>query len=280
MGERFSAFSFVDRITDIAPGARVRGTFHVPARVREFPSALVAEAVGQLAAWASMAHLGFRRRPVAGLARATRFLRPVNPGESLTLEADLENCTDDDVAYAGRAMVGGEPVIVLEECLGPMLPAEDFDAPDALRRDFEVLCGAGAPTDRFTGVPEFDLETTESSPGERAKAVLRVPESAAFFQDHFPRRPVFPATLLLDSQIRLAIRLAREAMAPPEGTGLAATRILDVKIRSFIAPGQVLEIGAERVDAETDAFIARLSARANGKSVATARVEIVARRTS
>ncbi len=280
MGERFSAFSFVDRITDIVPGARVRGTFHVPARVREFPPSLVAEAVGQLAAWASMAHLGFRRRPVAGLARATRFLRPVRPGDSLDLEADLENCTDDDVAYAGRAAVGGETVIVLEECLGPMLPIEEFDAPDALRRDYELLCGAGAPRDRFAGLPAFDLESTESSPGECAKAILRVPESAAFFQDHFPRRPVFPATLLLDSQIRLAVGLAREAMAPPEGTELAAARILDVKIRSFIAPGQVLEIGAERVAGEADTYTARLSARTNGKAVATARVEIVARRCS
>jgi 3-hydroxymyristoyl/3-hydroxydecanoyl-(acyl carrier protein) dehydratase len=280
MGERFSAFSFVDRITDIAPGVRVRGTFHVPARIREFPSSLVAEAVGQLAAWSSMAHLGFRRRPVAGLARDTRFLGMVRPGDTLELEADLESCTDDDVAYAGRAAVGGEPVIVLEQCLGPMLPAEDFDAPEALRRDFEVLCGTGAPSDRFAGLPEFDLERAESVPGERVKALLRVPESAAFFHDHFPRRPVFPATLLLDSQIRLAVGLAQEAASSPDGSALTATRVLDVKVRSFIAPGQVLEIGAERVQSESDAYVARLFARANGKPVATARVEIGARRSA
>ncbi|MGB8436094.1 MAG: hypothetical protein WCE38_17715, partial [Burkholderiales bacterium] len=237
-----------------------------------------AEAVGQLAAWASMAHLDFRRRPVAGLARDTRFLRPVKPGDTLELEADLETCTDDDVAYAGRATVNGEPVIVLDQCLGPMLPAEEFDAPDALRRDFEILCGAGAASDRFAGVPAFALDPTESSPGERVRALLRVPQSAPFFQDHFPRRPVFPATLLLDSQIRLAIGLAREAISPPAGTELAAGRVLDVKIRSFIPPGQELEIGAERVQTEGDCYTARLSARANGKPVATARVEIVARR--
>jgi len=280
MGERFSAFSFVDRITDIAPGVRVRGTFHVPARIRIFPSSLIAEAVGQLAAWASMAHLGFRRRPVAGLARDTRFLRMARPGDTLALEADLESCTDDDVAYAGRAAVGGEPVIVLEQCLGPMLPAEDFDEPEALRRDFELLCGAGAPSDRFGGVPEFELERTDSVPGESVKALLRVPESAAFFADHFPRRPVFPATLLVDSQIRLALGLAREAWAPPEGSELTAARILDVKVRAFISPGQVLELGAERIEGQAGTYAARLSARANGKAVASARVEIGARRST
>lgn len=280
MGERFSAFSFVDRITEVAPGARARGMFHVPSRVSEFPSALVAEAVGQLAAWASMAHLGFRLRPVAGLAQETRFLRPVKPGDLLELKADIENCTDDDVAYAGSAAVAGEPVIVLEQCLGPMLPAEDFDAPDALRRDYVTLCAGGAPSDRFGGLPTFGLERSESVSGERAKATLRVPTSAAFFQDHFPRRPVFPATLLLDSQIRLALALAREAVATPEGTELTASRVLDVKIRTFISPGQVLELSAERVQPKDSEYRARLSARANGKPVATAQVEIVARKSA
>jgi len=79
MGGRFGAFSFVDRITHVEPGLRVRGRYHVPARVAEFPAALVAEAIGQLAAWASMAQLEFRRRPVAGLARETRFLRVARP---------------------------------------------------------------------------------------------------------------------------------------------------------------------------------------------------------
>jgi len=278
MDERFSAFSFVDRIADVSPGASARGTYRIPLRVGEFPASLVAEAVGQLAAWASMAKLDFRRRPVAGLARETRFLRAVGPGDTLDLEADLESCTEDDVAYAGRASVGGQPVIVLEQCLGPMLPAEEFDAPEALYRDYKTLCGDGAPPDRFQGVPTIPLELIDSTPAERVTARLRVPDSAPFFGDHFPRRPVFPATLLLDSQIRLAVGLAHEAMTVADDAELAATRVLDVKIRAFIAPGQLLEIGAEKAAADGTLYAARLSARANGKAVATARVEIAARR--
>lgn len=277
MGGRFGAFSFVDRITQVEPGMRVRGTYHVPARLPEFPAALVAEAVGQLAAWASMARLEFRRRPVAGLARETRFLREVRPGDTLELEADLDSCSEDDVAYAGRAMRNGDAVIALDQCLGPMLPAEDFDAPEALRRDYALLCDAGAPPDRFAGLPKLQLEERASVPGERVTATLRVPETAPFFEDHFPRRPVFPATLLLDQQIRLALDLARASIAPAEGGELAAARVLDVKVRAFIPPGQILEIGAEHV-ADKNPWTAKLSARANGKPVATARVEIAERR--
>jgi len=277
MGGRFGAFSFVDRITHVEPGLRVRGRYHVPAGLAEFPAALVAEAVGQLAAWASMAQLDFRKRPVAGLARETRFLHAVRPGDTLALEADLESCTDDDVAYAGRASCNGKPAVVLEQCLGPMLPAEEFDASEALRRDYALLCGAGAPADRFGGLPVLHLERAASVPGERVTATLQVPQSAPFFDDHFPRRPVFPATLLLDQQIRLALALAREGLAPAESGALAAARVLDVKVRSFIAPGQSLELLAERVAASTEGWTAKLSARANGKPVATARVEIAPR---
>ncbi len=196
----------------------------------------------------------FGAGPVAGLARETRFLRAVRAGDTLALEADLESCTDDDVAYAGRASLAGESVIVLEQCLGPMLPTEDFDAPEALRRDFETLCADGAPSDRFAGVAPIALEVVESTPAVRVKAMLQVPDSAPFFADHFPRKPVFPATLLLDSQIRLALGLAREAMTVADDAELAATRVLDVKIRAFIAPGQRLEISAEKAAADDDAL--------------------------
>ena len=68
MAERFSAFSFVDRITKLEPGVRAAGRYAIPGHLPRFPACLVAEAIGQLAAWVSMSKLGFRRRPVAGLA--------------------------------------------------------------------------------------------------------------------------------------------------------------------------------------------------------------------
>jgi len=50
MNDHFAAFSFVDRIIDLEPGMRARGTFAVPENLAAFPACLVAEAVGQLAA--------------------------------------------------------------------------------------------------------------------------------------------------------------------------------------------------------------------------------------
>ena len=68
MDEHFRAFSFVDRIASLEPGTRIRGSYTIPSSIDDFPASLVAEAVGQLAAWAVMSAVDFKSRPVAGLA--------------------------------------------------------------------------------------------------------------------------------------------------------------------------------------------------------------------
>jgi len=272
MAARFSAFSFVDRITAFEAGQRAKGQFAVPAGLSSFPACLVAEAVGQLAAWVAMAHVGFRRRPVAGLAGETRFVGEVTPGQRLDLEVELESCDDDAVAYRGCARVAGEKVLELSQCVGPMLPLEDFDAPEAVQQRFQVLCGAGAPGGGFRGVTPPELRVVDRQPGERVRAAMQVPAAAPFFADHFPRRAVFPGTLLLDSQIRLARGLADE-LPRPGASPLIPARVTDVKIRSFIVPGQAVELEAQ-LSQVGDVVEATLTARSNGKPIATGRLEL------
>jgi len=266
MAEHFAAFSFVDRITAFEPGLRARGEFAVPADIAAFPSCLVAEAVGQLAAWVAMEKVAFRGRPVAALANETTFHGTVRPGDRLELAVEIESCDDEAVAYAGWASVGGTRVIELKDCLGPMLPVAEFDAPQALAGRLELLRGPGAAPGRFHGVAAPRIVAGESASADVVNATLHVPASAPFFADHFPRRPVFPATLLLDAQIGLAARLARPGAVP--------ARMTHVKMRSFIAPGQVLQIEAKRAPADANRLL--LSALTDGKTVATARLEMTA----
>jgi 3-hydroxymyristoyl/3-hydroxydecanoyl-(acyl carrier protein) dehydratase len=277
MADHFAAFSFVDRITEFEPGRRARGRYAVPAGIPAFPPCLVAEAVGQLAAWVSMAHIGVRGRPVAALANETRFHGDVRPGSALDLEVDIEHCDEHAVAYAGRARVDGKLVIELVDCLGPMLPVEDFDSPEAMAARFALIRGEGAPPGGFHGVVTPRVERTGGVPGRSATATLHVPANAPFFGDHFPRRPVFPATLLLDAQIGLAMAVAAEAPHWPAGTVPAPARMTHVKMRSFIPPGAVLDIDAELAPDGDGKATLRLAARMDGKTAATARLEVVAR---
>jgi len=272
--DHFAAFSFVDRITEFTPGKSAHGIFHVPAAVRAFPACLVAEAVGQLAAWVSMEHIAYRGRPVAALAGETRFLGEAAPGDDIQLSVAIEDVDDDAVSYRGLADVNGKRVIELNDCLGPMLPVADFDAPEGLRERFALLRGAGAPADRFKGVVGPAVEVVEHVAGKSVRAKLHVPASAPFFADHFPRRPVFPATLLLDSQIALATMLAREANPGQVGPGPAPVRMTHVKMRAFIVPGQEVDSRAEVAGTQDGTTRISLCARdGDGKTIATARVE-------
>jgi 3-hydroxymyristoyl/3-hydroxydecanoyl-(acyl carrier protein) dehydratase len=277
MSDHFAAFSFVDRITELEPGVRARGTFAVPENLAAFPACLVAEAVGQLAAWVAMSAIDFRGRPVAALATETIFHGDVAPGSRLELNVEIEALDDEAVAYGGFARADGAQAIELKHCLGPMLPVQEFDAPDALRERFRLLCAAGAPAGRFRGVAAPELIALEGNAGKSARALLQVPLSAPFFADHFPRRPVFPATLLLDSQIRLAMDLARAAIGPARGAALVPQRMTHVKMRSFIEPGQAVELGAEIAATSDIGGTIRLSATIDGRRVATARLDVAAR---
>src|SRR2546430_12231750 len=119
MDDHFAAFSFVDRITALEPGVRARGTFTVPGGLGTFAACLVAEAVGQLAAWVAMDKIDFRGRPVAALATETVFHGDVAPGSRLQLAVEIETCDDEAVAYGGGAYVDGGPMIEVEHRLGP-----------------------------------------------------------------------------------------------------------------------------------------------------------------
>ncbi len=280
MADHFAAFSFVDRITGLTPGVRARAQFAVPAALPAFPSCLVAEAVGQLAAWVAMAQVCFRGRPVAALANETRFHGDVAPGAVLGLAVEIDSCDDEAVAYAGRATSGDALAIELLDCLGPMLPVAEFDSPEALAAHFELLRGPGAPPGRFGGVPVPEIVRGAGVPGESLAAVLRVPAVAPFFADHFPRRPVFPATLLLDAQIGLALQLAAEATDLPAGTQPAPVRMTHVKMRSFIPPGEVLTLDARRTPGGDGTGLIMLRARGSDRTVSTARLEYAPRRTA
>ena len=267
---RFAAFSFVDRITAIDGLSRVEGVYTIPSDVDFFPVSLVAEAIGQLAAWVAMSNVAFTRRPVAALAGETRIHSLVKPGDTLTLQVDIESCDEEAIVYRGRASVNGKLVLELLDTIGSMLDTEEFDEPSSLAHDFKVLTGSGRQPGLFPGVPQPVLSTLSHEPGVSLTASLAVPSDGTYFADHFPLRPVFPATLMLDAQLRLAQQVAQESASRP----VRITRITNVKVRAFTAPGASLELFAEHAaTAEPDGqILIKVGARAEARTIAGAKM--------
>lgn len=263
MDPRYSAFSFVDRITAEEPGVSVEGTFFIPDHLPAFPQLLMVEAVGQLAAWSAMARLGYRLRPVAGLGQRLDLLGSPRPGQVLHLAARFESLDEQAVAYSGTASVDGVEVVQLHHCVGPMLPLEDFDAPEAVEGQYRLLRAAGAEPGRLRELAGVEPEVLEAGP-RSLKARLQVPRDAAFFPDHFPRRPVFPATLLLQSASSLGARLS------PDGAPYRVAACSSVKQRTFLDPGDPVDVeitlGRENV--------ALASIRREGRPVGAARLHL------
>lgn len=272
MDGHFRAFSFVDRITALEPGRSVAGVYAIPAGVDSFVPSLVAESIGQLAAWASMAQLDFTLRPVAGIAKRVDFFQPATPGQTMELSAQLDSVDESAVAYSGSARINGQEVLRLTNCVGPMLPAADFDDPDAMRRRFETLRNGGAAPGAYGGLPEFTLERTGGNAAEFIAARLEVPAQAAFFTDHFPRRPIFPGTLLVNSKLRLAGQLMAEIPGPGGSPGAWQARdVVDVKIRSFTEPGTQLDLEARVKEITGPRAVIGLQSRNGQRLVGTTR---------
>jgi 3-hydroxymyristoyl/3-hydroxydecanoyl-(acyl carrier protein) dehydratase len=274
MDHRYRAFSFVDRISLLVPGVRVTGSWQIPASLPRFPLSLVAEATGQLAAWSAMAAIDFSHRPVAGIAGRVELLGEALPGQTLDLSAELETADREAVAYSGCASVDGTPILRLQHCVGPMMPADDFDDPTAMRERLALLLGPGAEPGAFPGVPECSLQDLALDPGSSARARLQVPAGAAFFEDHFPRRPVFPGTLLMNMNLALVDALAHTV--PGEGTRWVARAVCDMKLRAFIPPATELDLEAKVLEHSGSELLISVQTKAAGRLQGGARVELAA----
>jgi 3-hydroxymyristoyl/3-hydroxydecanoyl-(acyl carrier protein) dehydratase len=116
--------------------------------------------------------------------------------------------------------------------------------------------------------PAFEI--LEEEPGQRVRVTFQVPAEAPFFAEHFPRKPVYPATMLLDGKIRVAQRLLGA-----EGGRWRLRRVTHVKISAFTSPGERLEVEAVRLAGSADEATVQLTGvRAAGR-MSRARMEFV-----
>ena len=247
MADHFAAFSFVDRITEFEPGRRAVGSLRRsrrhPAVSRRVSSPRPSVSSRRGSRWRTSAFAAdrLRRSPTRrGFAPTSR------PAARSLLAVDIESCDEHAVAYSGRASVGGTNVIELVDCLGPMLPVEEFDAPQRMmtrvRPDSRRRCACGRVSWR--------QRATRRAPWRRSRADR--PKRRSTYRN--PRRSsatIFRAARCFRRRCCSIARSVSRWRSPasrrtwPAGTTPAPARMTHVKMRSFIPPGAMLEIEAQ-----------------------------------
>ena len=117
-------FLFVDEVTELVPGRRARGRWHLTGDEPFFaghfpgrptlPGVLMCEAIAQLGAVVLLSDERYAGRlPLFGGLDKARFRRQAGPGDTLELEVEMTQLSSQAGRGAGRALVGGQ---VAAEC--------------------------------------------------------------------------------------------------------------------------------------------------------------------
>ena len=248
-GARAMSFQLVDRITSFRPGAGAIGQFEPPPMEGALPLGLLVEAIGQLAGWVAMQKSSFALRPVAAAAGLVTVHALSEAGGPVDLEVETTGFRHGAVSYQGLATVGGEPVLNLERAVGPLLPMEEFDDAARMQELFRQVRGDGLPARPLVSPDDYRPTIALSEHlDDRIRASLHLPEASAIYADHFPRRPLYPATLMLGAQIDETVaRFTRD-----DGTPRQVREVRGVKVRAFSGPGEKLRLEVDRESEKDD----------------------------
>lgn len=288
-------FSFVDSITECEPGVSAKGFKHVTAndkfvgRNRHnrwvlIPS-MVAEALGQLAAWNIMAAVDFSRRPIAGIAQRIEVHDFVELGETLELAVSIKHYDDKAVQYHAEAMVGARSVMTITNALGPMVEQADFADADAMRHQFAVLfnphrppvdlrqSASFAPLSPPHAIINESFDSIIDLGSECLSACKKITYNAEFLAEHFPRKPVYPMTLLIHAKTQLCIPLLQQYYPGIEtGCQYCEVRLSKLKMKDFLAPGDLLMAEAVITSRSEHALTFRITGKRQEQLISTAEI--------
>ena len=118
-------------------------------------------------------------------------------------------------------------------------------------------------------------KVTELIPGSSIVAVKNVSVNEAFFNGHFPDRPVFPGVMMIEALAQSAGILAKSSPGyePSEGCEYFLVGASDVKWRRQVEPGDVLLLETKLVKKKRQFLTVFGKASVDGELAASANIQ-------
>ena len=293
-------FFYVDRIHEYEPGRFIRGVKNVtrnepffywlPDGRRILSPTVISEAAAQLASWLKMVGADFQKRPVLLADELTVYTGVAEPGDQIEMCVEIIDHDEDVVVTRSRATVRGKPIQISTCGRGYLLPMQDFDDPENMRRMFNRLyrpdlkdakpsvdLNAARGLKAIAGASTFEsLRLVDGivhhEPGKQVIAFKNCASSEPFFRDHFPRKPVVPGVLMLSIVGETCQYLVKDEIdAPVRGRALIPTWIRNVRLRKFVETGDQFVVKVDVKSGDTTKhnsdIVVQAVATANGQRV-------------
>lgn len=154
-------FRMVDRIIDWQEREYIRGTktvsfeeYNLKMRFGDephLPQTLLMESLFQLANWLVMLSTDFTRMVLVVRTGRINFLRPLGPGQKLSMEVQAASYRSDGIVFNGRTFAEGREIANGKGCLAIPVDLKDYHNPDDLRVLFSEIYRPAADTVEQTG---------------------------------------------------------------------------------------------------------------------------------
>jgi 3-hydroxyacyl-[acyl-carrier-protein] dehydratase len=115
-----------------------------------------------------------------------------------------------------------------------------------------------------------DRITTLDLPNRRIVTSCQVPEQSPVFEGHFPGYPIMPGVLLIETMAQTGGWLVLASLGCAKMPFLM--QVEKAKMRTFVAPGAVLEVEASLLHEGSGYAVVKASIAAGGKKVTEAEI--------